>query len=119
MRKNLSFFARIVALYGFIIFDYFFEKFINAFTIANFNISAQLIYFLLKCFIFGVLSTSVVLTIFEIGKRCRIFVFILLTVSLGVAILNIFLNHSISYFIFILCGMFLSALVLSIKKKCK
>lgn len=89
MRKNLSFFIRIVVLYGFIIFDYFFEKFINAFTIANFNVSVQLVYFFLKCFIFGVLSTSAVLTIFEMGKRCKIFVFILLTVSLGVAILNI------------------------------
>ena len=80
MRKNLSFFIRIVVLYGFIIFDYFFEKFINAFTIANFNVSVQLVYFFLKCFIFGVLSTSAVLTIFEMGKRCKIFVFILLTV---------------------------------------
>lgn len=117
MRKNLSFFIRIVVLYGYIIFDYFFEKFINAFTIANFNVSVQLVYFFLKCFIFGVLSTSAVLTIFEMGKRCKIFVFILLTVSLGVAILNIFLKHSISYFVLILCGMFLSTLVLSIKKK--
>ena len=117
MRKNLSFFIKIIVLYGFIIFDFYFEKFINNYSRVTYNVSAQLVYFLLRCFIFGVLSTSVVLMIFEIGKGCRIFIHILLIVSLVVSILNIFMRHSISVFVLILCGMFFGALVFRMKKK--
>lgn len=115
MKKNQVFLIKIIVLYGFVIFDYFFEKFINSYMLISFNISLPLIYLFLRYLIFGVTSISVIMMISVISKAYRYLLVIIPVISLILSVLSVFCRYSVSDFILILSGMFLSAITLSRK----